>query len=172
MDVLLALSAGAPHGTEVVPTLLLALAFVLVAAKLAGELFERLGQPSVLGELLVGILLGNLTLAGGPDLASLAANETFMIRPSWGPSAALPRRARVHAPRDDGGRGRATLVAVVGVLTPMALGSVASCSGPGVVDAHAFLGACSPQRAGDHGEGPEGRRRASKRSRGSSWARP
>lgn len=34
------------------------LALILLSAKLAGYLSVRLGQPSVLGELLVGILLG------------------------------------------------------------------------------------------------------------------
>src|SRR5256886_9942604 len=31
---------------------------MLLAGKFAGEVFERLGQPAVMGELLVGILLG------------------------------------------------------------------------------------------------------------------
>jgi len=34
------------------------IAVILLAAKAAGYLSVRLGQPSVLGELLVGILLG------------------------------------------------------------------------------------------------------------------
>jgi Kef-type K+ transport system membrane component KefB len=38
--------------------LAIVLAFILVAAKLAGYISTRLGQPSVLGELLVGLLLG------------------------------------------------------------------------------------------------------------------
>ena len=44
-----------------VPTFLqlaLLLSIILLSAKLAGYLSVRLGQPSVLGELLVGILLG------------------------------------------------------------------------------------------------------------------
>lgn len=45
---------------------LLALAAILVLAKVGGALFERFGQPAVLGEVLVGILLGNLAfLTGG-----------------------------------------------------------------------------------------------------------
>jgi Kef-type K+ transport system membrane component KefB len=60
----LATAAGG-HDSEAVPTVLLALAFAIVCAKLAGELLERLSQPSVLGELLVGILAGNATLYGG-----------------------------------------------------------------------------------------------------------
>lgn len=41
---------------------LLALLVALVAAKLGGELFVRLGQPAVLGELVFGIVIGNLSL--------------------------------------------------------------------------------------------------------------
>jgi hypothetical protein len=41
---------------------LLALIILLAVAKLGSEIFERLGQPAVLGELLGGILLGNLIL--------------------------------------------------------------------------------------------------------------
>lgn len=44
--------------------LLVGLTVILVGAKLGGELFERIGQPAVLGEILVGILLGNLGLVG------------------------------------------------------------------------------------------------------------
>lgn len=38
--------------------LVLQLAMILAASKLAGNISVRLGQPSVLGELLVGIILG------------------------------------------------------------------------------------------------------------------
>jgi Kef-type K+ transport system membrane component KefB len=43
---------------------LLAISIVLLAAKLAGALAVRLRQPAVLGELLVGVLLGNAVLLG------------------------------------------------------------------------------------------------------------
>jgi Kef-type K+ transport system membrane component KefB len=58
-------AAGEPagHGDPVAPVVL-SLALILVAAKLGGDLATRLGQPSVLGELLFGVLLGNLPLAG------------------------------------------------------------------------------------------------------------
>lgn len=38
------------------------LVIILVAAKIGAELFERLGQPAVLGELIAGVVLGNLVL--------------------------------------------------------------------------------------------------------------
>ncbi|HEX8456632.1 MAG TPA: cation:proton antiporter [Pyrinomonadaceae bacterium] len=53
---------AAPHGLD--PFVLLGVAFVLVIAKLGGELFERFGQPAVLGELVGGMLVGNLFLFG------------------------------------------------------------------------------------------------------------
>src|SRR6266850_1573573 len=50
------------HGLD--PTVLVGIAVILLAAKLGGEIFERRHQPAVLGELLAGIVLGNLTLVG------------------------------------------------------------------------------------------------------------
>ena len=49
------------HSDPIAPALL-ALFVVLLAAKLGGELFERLSLPAVLGELIAGIVLGNLVL--------------------------------------------------------------------------------------------------------------
>lgn len=49
------------HVDPVAP-ILLALLVILAVAKLGSEIFERLGQPAVLGELLGGVLLGNLVL--------------------------------------------------------------------------------------------------------------
>ncbi len=54
--------AVAGHEDPVTPVIL-ALAIILGAAKLGGELFERIKQPAVLGELMAGVLLGNLILA-------------------------------------------------------------------------------------------------------------
>jgi Kef-type K+ transport system membrane component KefB len=50
------------HGLD--PLVLVGVAAMLVVAKLCGELFERFGQPAVLGELTGGILLGVFALAG------------------------------------------------------------------------------------------------------------
>jgi Kef-type K+ transport system membrane component KefB len=43
---------------DAAPVVLLSLAVILVSAKLAGELAERIHQPAVVGELLAGVLLG------------------------------------------------------------------------------------------------------------------
>jgi Kef-type K+ transport system membrane component KefB len=50
------------HGLD--PFVLLSLALMLLVAKLGGELFTKLRQPAVLGELIGGILLGSLSLFG------------------------------------------------------------------------------------------------------------
>jgi len=51
-------AAGAGH--EAFGPILFSLGMIVIIAKFAGFLCERFGQPSVLGELLVGILLGNV----------------------------------------------------------------------------------------------------------------
>jgi Kef-type K+ transport system membrane component KefB len=50
-----------PNG---IAPVLLAISIVLLAAKLGGALAVRLQQPAVLGELLIGIVLGNVALLG------------------------------------------------------------------------------------------------------------
>src|SRR5436305_15248134 len=64
-------AGGSDHGGPVVPVLL-GLVLILAAAKPGGEIFERIGQPAVLGELLFGIVLGDLALAGYGGLGFLA----------------------------------------------------------------------------------------------------
>ncbi len=65
----------ATHGLD--PTVLLGLGVFLIVAKLAGEAFERLGQPAVLGELLGGIALGSLALFGFTGAEALRTNEAL-----------------------------------------------------------------------------------------------
>jgi Kef-type K+ transport system membrane component KefB len=136
------LTAGTSH--EEHARILLALAFVLVGAKLFGALVERLGQPSVLGELLFGVVLGNLALFGGPSLAALEASETFAILAEVGAILLLFEVGLESTPRDMLAVGvPATLVAVVGVVTPMALGYGVDqlMHGQESWMAHAFVGA-------------------------------
>jgi Kef-type K+ transport system membrane component KefB len=54
---------------------LIGLALMLVVAKLGGEVFERFKQPAVLGELVGGILIGNLALFGFTFVGLLKSNE-------------------------------------------------------------------------------------------------
>src|ERR1044072_6769710 len=69
-----------PTGTEshgLDPSVLIGVAVMLVVAKLMGEVFERLHQPAVLGELFAGIVLGNLVIFGFTRAESLKTNETI-----------------------------------------------------------------------------------------------
>jgi Kef-type K+ transport system membrane component KefB len=116
-------SAPGGHGDGALPGVLLILVLVLLGAKLAGELASRLGQPPVLGELLVGVLLGNLVLAGGPDLGPLARNEAFEVFAELGAVLLLFQVGLEATPREMlAVGGRATAVATVGVVAPMLLG--------------------------------------------------
>jgi Kef-type K+ transport system membrane component KefB len=63
------------HGLD--PAVLIGVAVMLVAAKLAGEVFERIRQPAVLGELVAGVLLGNLVIFGFSGVEPLKTNETI-----------------------------------------------------------------------------------------------
>lgn len=55
-------SAFAAGGHEAIGNVMVALLLMLLLAKLGGDLMIRIGQPAVLGELIFGILLGNLAL--------------------------------------------------------------------------------------------------------------
>ena len=66
-------SGGAPHGLD--PVVLVGVAAMLVIAKVGGEIFERLHQPAVLGELIGGIVVGNLFLVGFHGAEALKTNE-------------------------------------------------------------------------------------------------
>ncbi|HSS19735.1 MAG TPA: cation:proton antiporter [Pyrinomonadaceae bacterium] len=60
------------HGLQ--PIVLIGLAGMLLVAKLGGEFFERIGQPAVLGELIGGIVVGNLVLFGFTAAEPLKTN--------------------------------------------------------------------------------------------------
>lgn len=64
---------GTGHGFD--PTILIGFAAILIFAKLGGELFERFGQPAVLGELIAGIVLGSFALLGWESIGFLKNNE-------------------------------------------------------------------------------------------------
>jgi Kef-type K+ transport system membrane component KefB len=135
--------ASAASGAEQ-SHILLALAFVLAGARLLGALAERLGQPAVLGELLLGVLLGNLALFGGPDLVALEESETFAVLAELGAILLLFDVGLESTPKEMLAVGLpATVVAVLGVVTPMALGyGVDRLVNPGESwMAHAFVGA-------------------------------
>ena len=126
------------------PTILGGLAIILAAAKLGGDLATRMRQPAVLGELVAGVLLGNLGLIGITGLQGLAANPTLDALAQVGVIILLFEVGLESTVRDMVKVGTAALVvATLGVLTPFALGwwvGALLLPGDGPY-AHAFLGA-------------------------------
>lgn len=122
----------------------LALGLILIVAKLAGDLAVRLGQPAVLGELLAGIGLGNLVLLGWDGLAFLRHDEYLGLLAEVGVILLLFEIGLESTVREMAKVGvSAFLVAVLGVVTPFALGwGVGAVLLPEhSVYVHAFLGA-------------------------------
>jgi Kef-type K+ transport system membrane component KefB len=70
-------AAGAEPGHGLDPVVLAGVAAMLIIAKLSGELFERFRQPAVLGELIGGIFIGNLTLLGVTMAEPLKTNDVI-----------------------------------------------------------------------------------------------
>jgi Kef-type K+ transport system membrane component KefB len=115
-------TAAAAHGGPVVPVLI-GLVVILLAAKIGGEVFERIGQPAVLGELLFGILLGNLTLAGFGGLAFLQASPGIEILAQLGVILLLFQVGLESNVAEMLSVGWSSLlVAVLGVIAPFFLG--------------------------------------------------
>lgn len=120
-------AAAEPGPGGSVPKILLGLAIILILAKLGGELFERIGQPSVLGELLTGIFLGNLHLLGVNIFDFLRQESTFNVLAEVGVVLLLFEVGLETSVKEMMGLGAvATLVAVVGVVVPSVLGLGAS----------------------------------------------
>ena len=99
-------------------TLLITLVAVIVATKLLGELAQRLGQPTVLGELLAGILLGASVLGlldpASPVIHALSEIGVLILLFEIGLHTDVRSLARVG--------GVSLTVASVGVAVPFALG--------------------------------------------------
>ena len=137
------LAAAASHGDTLAPVVL-ALAVILAAAKLGGDVAQRIGQPSVLGELVIGVLVGNLPLLGVGWFQFITANTTISVIAQLGAVILLFEVGLESTVRDMMQVGmRSLVVAVLGVITPWALGWwVGALLLPEQsVYVHAFLGA-------------------------------
>lgn len=120
--VLAAASADAPE-FEPFTGVLLALTVILASAKIAGHLSVKLGQPAVLGELIAGIVLGNLSLLGVTAFETIAANPTVDALSRLGVVILLFEVGLQSTVREMFQVGLPSLlVAVLGVITPFALG--------------------------------------------------
>jgi Kef-type K+ transport system membrane component KefB len=117
---------------------------ILIAAKVGGALAVRLGQPAVLGELAIGVLLGNLSLLGlgglerfetDPMVDMLARLGVIILLFAVGLETTVGQMMAVGL--------SSLLVATVGVVAPFALGwGVGALLLPDAgVYVHAFLGA-------------------------------
>jgi Kef-type K+ transport system membrane component KefB len=135
--------AAAGHADPVTPVVL-ALAIILTAAKVGGHVAVRFGQPAVLGELVAGVALGSLDLAGigwsrnieaDATVETLARLGVVILLFEVGLESTVPEMLKVGT--------TSVLVAVLGVLAPFALGwGVSAWMLPDKsAYVHAFLGA-------------------------------
>ena len=123
------LFAAPAHATEAaghadpVASVALWLVVILLAAKLGGDSAVRLGQPAVLGELVVGVVLGNLALVGfsglepiktDPFIDMFARVGVLVLLFEVGLESTVGQMLKVGA--------SALLVAALGVIAPFALG--------------------------------------------------
>lgn len=120
------------------------IAIIILVAKLS-NLIERFGQPGVLGELLVGVILGNMALVGfnffepirqDVVVRFLAQIGVVILLFQVGLESNIRKMLKVGP--------QAFLVAVVGVIAPFLLGTVVV--GPVLLpersfNAHLFMGA-------------------------------
>jgi Kef-type K+ transport system membrane component KefB len=114
--------ASALHA-DPVAAVVLGLAVILVAAKLAGHVAARFGQPAVLGELAAGVLLGSVDLAGLTWFAPLEQEPTIQVLASLGVIILLFEVGLESTIRDMLKVGwPSLLVAVLGVVAPFVLG--------------------------------------------------
>ena len=71
--------SGSAEEQNPVGPILLGLIIILLAAKLGGDVVERFRQPAVLGELIFGMIIGNLTIFGINALEPLKHHITIEI---------------------------------------------------------------------------------------------
>lgn len=127
------------HGDPIAPVLL-GIIVIILAARVGGHVFEAVGQPAVLGELMIGVIIGNLTLAGidafeflkvdytqhqtivlhdyqylaGVTIDHLSRIGVILLLFQVGLESSLGQMRRVG--------GSALIVAAIGVIVPVALG--------------------------------------------------
>ncbi len=133
---------NAEHGGA--GTTFLLIAILLLAAKFS-SLIERFGQPAVLGELVVGVIIGNLGLLGlhffepaqtDPIINFLAQLGVVILLFQIGLESKIEEMRKVGL--------RASLVAIIGVIVPFVFGTyvVGPLLLPGLSgNAYLFLGA-------------------------------
>lgn len=137
-----AVEGSSDHGLD--PSVLIGVAIILVLAKIGGELFDRMRQPAVLGELVTGIVLGNLVILGFYGAESLKTNATIAALAELGVIILLFEVGLESDIKEMMEVGVSSLlVAVLGVIAPFFLGWMVSAyfnpNEPQLV--HVFIGA-------------------------------
>lgn len=137
-------AAAQNNSVDNIAQVLLGLVVILIAAKLGGDIFIRLGQPAVLGELIFGIIVGNMHLIGFDGFNFIKSSDEIKILSEIGVvillfqvglESDLAKMMKVGA--------SSLLVATLGVIVPFLLGwGVATIFLPQEsVYAHIFIGA-------------------------------
>ncbi|MFQ5861650.1 MAG: cation:proton antiporter [Candidatus Brocadiales bacterium] len=112
------------HDMDPISPIMLGIVIILIAAKIGGELARRFNQPAVLGELMMGILLGNAVFFTGWEFSKFLQENPFLDY--FGRFGALILLCRVGIETDVAAmmeaKVSAFLVAVVGVVAPCVLG--------------------------------------------------
>lgn len=137
-----AVEGSGDHGLD--PAVLIGVAVMLVLAKIGGELFERMKQSAVLGELVAGIVLGNLVILGFTAAESLKTNATIAALAELGVIILLFEVGLESDLKEMIEVGLSSLlVAVLGVIAPFVLGwAVSAYFSPGEPQlVHIFIGA-------------------------------
>src|SRR4030066_513654 len=113
---------GGEHGSNIA-VIFLWIAIILILAKVSA-LVERVGQPAVLGEILMGICLGNLPLLGIYFFAPMVSNEIMHFLAELGVVILLfyiGMESSVESMVKVGAQ--SFLVATIGVVVPFILGA-------------------------------------------------
>ena len=139
-----AFASNGESGDSGLSMTLLFIAIVLIAAKIS-SLVERFGQPSVLGELVIGVILGNIGLLGFHFFDEIKTDEIIIFLAELGVVLLLFQiglESNIQKMKKVGLR--AFLVACVGVVAPFLLGTFIV--GPwlikdGSFNSYLFLGA-------------------------------
>lgn len=112
------------HYMDPISPVMLGVVIILIAAKIGGELARKFNQPAVLGELMVGIFLGNTVFFTGWGFAEFLQENPFLDY--MGRFGALILLCRVGIETDVAAmmesRVSAFFVAVAGVVAPCVLG--------------------------------------------------
>lgn len=114
--------AGSGHGGPVLEVLL-GLIVILLAAKLGGDLFERFNQPAVLGELILGMIIGNMHLLGFDFFEPFKHDITLQVLAEIGVIILLFEVGLENTVKEMMSVGLASfMVATFGVVAPFFLG--------------------------------------------------